>query len=277
MPLAERIREIPLSPRERKVADLLLSDPSVVAFGTVARVAEAAGVGNSTVMRFSTSAGFPGFRDLQAAVRSEMDGRLRQASLRVRRPGAGDPVDRAIETETANLHDTFALLDRQALDRAVRRLASDRHIAVLAGDPARGVALDLATQLGMVRAGVELVDVGSIAIARSTSWLGRDDVLVVVDTARYEETVTRAAERAAAGGVPVLAISDSHVSPIGAVARWSFQVVDTGAGPFDSFVAALALTNLLVHLVTRRLGAPAVRHLDRLDSEWDAAGVLRPD
>jgi DNA-binding MurR/RpiR family transcriptional regulator len=84
-------------------------------------------------------------------------------------------------------------------------------------------------------------------------------------------------ERVAARGARVLAVSDSHVSPIARVATWSFQVVDTGAGPFDSFVATLALTNLLVGLTSQRLGRRAVRHVDRLDADWDATDVLRPD
>ena len=53
--------------------------------------------------------------------------------------------------------------------------------------------------------------------------------------------------------------------------------MDTGAGPFDSFVGALALSNLLVTLATQRLGQRAVRHIDRLDEDWDATAVLRTD
>ena len=277
MSLAETIREIPFSPRERRVADLLLSEPSAIAFGTVASVAATAGVGNSTVMRFATTAGFAGFSELQTAVRTEVGGQLRQATHRVRQPRSGDPVDGALDTELANLHTTFAQLDRDALGRAADHLARAAHVAVLAGDAARGVAQDFAAQLGMLRPDVTLVDVGSIALGRALTWLEPVDVLVVIDTARYETTITTAAEHAAARGIPVLAVSDSHVSPIGSTGRWSFQIVDSGAGPFDSFVAALALTNLLATLVTARLGRAAVRHIDRLDAAWDATEVLRRD
>jgi DNA-binding MurR/RpiR family transcriptional regulator len=129
----------------------------------------------------------------------------------------------------------------------------------------------------MLRDGVEVADAGSIALSRTLAWLEADDVLVVVDTARYEASVASAAERAAAAGARVLAVSDSHVSPIARVATWSFPVLDTGAGPFDSFVGALALTNLLAGLAARRLGRRAVRRLDRLEADWDAAGILRRD
>ena len=174
------------------------------------------------------------------------------------------------------MQETFARLDPAVAAAAADALARAGRVAVIAGDAARGVALDFTIQLGMVRGGVEVADVGSIALSRSLAWLGRDDVLVAIDTARYERSVATAVERAAADGARVLAVSDSHVSPIARVATWSFQVVDTGAGPFDSFVAALALTNLLVSLTARRLGRKAVRHIDRLDADWDATGVAPP-
>ncbi len=275
MSFAERVRETSLSPQERRVADLILSDPSAVAFGTVASVAIAAGVGNSTVMRFANAIGFDGFSDLQHAVRTELDGRLRQATHRVRQPQRGDPVDRSLDTEIMNITDTFARLDRTGLAAAAARIARCARVGVLAGDTARGVAQDFASQLGMVRPAVELVETGSIALTRSLTWFDRTGVLIVIDTARHEHTVTVACERAADRGVPVLAISDSHLSPIAAVATWSFQILDHGAGPFDSFVSALALTNLLVTLVTKEVGRPAVRHLDRLAAEWDATHILR--
>ena len=277
MNLAERIRDADLTSGERHVADLVLGDPSRLAFGSVASVAVDAGVGNSTVMRFASRVGFAGFRELQDAARAEMGGRLRQARHRVRQPAAGDPVERAREIEISNLVETFARIDPSVAGAAADGLARAARVAVVAGDAARGVACDFAIQLGMVRDGVEPADVGSIALSRSLAWLERGDVLVAVDTARYERSIATAVERAAAEGVRVLAVSDSHVSPVARHATWSFQVVDTGAGPFDSFVAALALTNLLVTLVTRRLGRRAVRHIDRLDAAWDATDVLRTD
>lgn len=277
MSLAERIRETALSPRERRVADLILSDPSSVAFGTVASVATATGVGNSTVMRFAATIGFDGFSDLQHAVRTELGGRLRQATHRVRQPQPGEPIGRSLETELANISETFARLDRVALSKAATRIARCPRVGVIAGDTARGVAQDFATQLGMVRRDVELVDTGSIALTRSLTWFSRDDVVIAIDTARYEHTVTLACEHAAERGVPLVAISDSHLSPIASVAKWSFQILDHGAGPFDSFVGALALTNLVVNLVTKELGRGAVRHIDRLDAEWESAHLLRTE
>jgi len=136
MDLAERIRAHELTAGERRVADLVLGDPSRLAFGSVATVAADAGVGNSTVMRFASRIGFAGFRELQDAARVEMDGRLRQATHRIRQHPTGDPIARARDVELANLQETFARIDPTVATDAAAALASAGHVAVLAGDAA---------------------------------------------------------------------------------------------------------------------------------------------
>ena len=149
---------------------------------------------------------------------------------------------------------------------------------MLAGDAARGIALDFASQLGMVRAGVEVADVGSIALEPLARLARSPTTCSSRSTPRgTRRSVATAVERAAADRRPRARGLGLARLAHRRVATWSFQVVDTGAGPFDSFVGALALTNLLVTLTARRLGRRAVRHIDRLDADWDATGVLRPD
>ena len=62
---AERAR---LSPAERRVAEVVLEQPELVAFGTVARVADKAGTSGASVLRLAARLGYQGFTDLQAAV-----------------------------------------------------------------------------------------------------------------------------------------------------------------------------------------------------------------
>ena len=66
-----------LSPAERRVAEVVLSDPEAVAFGTVARIAARAGTSGASVVRFATRLGFNGFSGLQAAVQAAIGQQLR--------------------------------------------------------------------------------------------------------------------------------------------------------------------------------------------------------
>ena len=57
-----------LTPAERRVAEVVLDRPQLVAFGTVAELAEAASSGAATVVRLASKLGFDGFTGLQHSV-----------------------------------------------------------------------------------------------------------------------------------------------------------------------------------------------------------------
>ena len=61
-----------LTPSERRIAEAILADPQLVAFGTVADLAARAGAGAATVVRLANKVGFDGFSGLQHAVQEEL-------------------------------------------------------------------------------------------------------------------------------------------------------------------------------------------------------------
>ena len=75
----------------------------------------------------------------------------------------------------------------------------------------------------------------------------------------------------------VIALTDSRLSPLAALASISFVVAAEGAGPFDSHVGTLALANALVTGVAARLRRPATDRLDRVESAWQTADALADD
>jgi len=86
MQVADRIgsQGAALTTAERRVAEVVLARPQLVAFGTVADLASAAGSGAATVVRLSTKLGYDGFTALQAAVQAELAAQLRPAAERIR-------------------------------------------------------------------------------------------------------------------------------------------------------------------------------------------------
>jgi DNA-binding MurR/RpiR family transcriptional regulator len=272
--LLEQLREADLSPAERRIADVIVGQPETIAFGTVAEIAKAAGAGGATVMRLSAKLGFAGFSELQTAIQQELTTRLRPAAARIRQRADNDVLEHAINTELGNVQQTLSAVEPDVLQRAAALLRDSRMVGVLAGDSGIGVAHDLVIQLGMVRPNVFVAEVGSVAVVRSLAWLGAADVLIAIDSARYETAVVAAAERASDAGVPIVAFSDSHLSRIAKIATCSFRFVDEGAGPFDSYVGVLALANLLVAATVRAAGVDVVEHLDQLEATWRATSAL---
>jgi len=268
-------RRLALTPAERRVAEVVLAHPQLVAFGTVAQVAALAHTSGATVVRLAAKLGLDGFTRLQSQVQTELASRLRPATEKIREHPPGDQLARAVTTELDNLHATLDGLDRADYGEAVQRLASAKaRIFVLPGDASRGVGIQFGDELTMLRDGVTLLGGTEVGLARELSRIREGDVVVVIDLRRYERWVISATGRAKASGAWVLALSDSALSPLADLADRTFVVHAAGAGPFDSHVGTLALANALVAGVAGALRASATTRLDRIEAAWVAADAL---
>ena len=268
-------RAAALTPSERRIAETVLVEPQLVAFGTVADVADAAGVGTATVVRFAVKLGFDGYSQLQASVQADLSGRLRPAVERIRdQPNVDDALaDRHAEVESANVRSTLAAVDRAAGRAVVRRLADERHpVLVLSGVASRGVALQFVGDLGQLRPGVALLDGNQVDIVRTLATTPRDCTLVVLDLRRYERWLLDAL--ALAADALVVALTDNVLSPLAAAADHRFVVSAASTGPVDSHVGTLSLLDLFVVEVAATRRDAAADRLDAIEAAWSAADAL---
>ncbi|HYD09325.1 MAG TPA: MurR/RpiR family transcriptional regulator [Acidimicrobiales bacterium] len=256
-----------LSPSERLVADAVAADPSAVAFGTVASVAERAGVSGPTVVRLAAKLGYDGFPGMQARVQEELANRLRPAAERIRQRESSDVLGRTLATSVANVTATLERADRKAFARSGELLADPkRTVFVLAGDATAGIASTVAADLHELRDAVVLLYGAPTTVARTMVDMTRGDVLLVIEVRRYERWVLDATADARSRGAHVIAVTDSLVSPLAEGAAATFVVDAEGAGPFDSHVATLALGGALVAEVATRRRRTATARLDRVEA-----------
>ena len=73
-----------LTPAERRIAEEVLSEPTLLAFGTVSDLASRVGTSRPTIVRFANKLGFRGYTQLQRHVRSDLSHRLSRPSERIR-------------------------------------------------------------------------------------------------------------------------------------------------------------------------------------------------
>jgi DNA-binding MurR/RpiR family transcriptional regulator len=264
-----------LPPAERRVAEVVLADPAVAAFATVAEVGRRAGTSGATVVRLADRLGYDGWVGLQGAARADVDQHLRPATVRIREQQVGDVLGATAAREAENVHRTLDAVDRKQFARAVGLLADRRRsVRVLAGSAQDGIGALLADALDLLRPGVERVTGTTIAVTRSLARTEPGDVLVAVDLRRYERWVLDAAAATVDRAGVVVALTDSRLSPLATPAEVAFVVTADGAGPYDSHVGTLALANALVSGVAARLRGPATERLDQVESAWQAAHAL---
>jgi len=258
-----------LTVAERRVAQVVLDRPQLVAFGTVAELASESDAGAATVVRLASKLQFDGFTALQASVQHDLAVQLRPAAERIREPATDDLIGRHLQLEMTNIQSSLRAIDTAALDDVVGHLVDGgSRVLVLSGDATRGVASQLAGDLGALRDDVTMLEGTDIAVKRQLALLRPTDVLIALDLRRYERWVVEAAIRAHSAGVWSVAITDSLLSPLAQRAERTFVVSAGGAGPFDSHVGTLAICNVLVAAVADRMRATATERLDRLEAEW---------
>lgn len=264
-----------LTPAERRVAEVVLSRPQLVAFGTVAELAETSSSGAATVVRLATKLGYDGFTGLQQAVQHALARQLRPAAERIREPAASDAIGRHVELELDNVATTLRSLDAGALDDLVTHLADGRRrVYVLSGDASMGVAHQMLGELRALRHDVHVIDGNDVAVRRILSQLHDGDVVLAIDLRRYDRWVIEAVTAARGRGAWIAAITDSLLSPLAASADRTFTVTAAGGGPFDSHVGTLALANVVVAGVADRLRADAAERLDRAEAAWRDGDAL---
>lgn len=264
-----------LPPAERRVAEIVLADPSAAAFTTVAELGRRAGTSGATVVRMADRLGYAGWVGLQSEVRATIDQRLRPATERIRDHEVDDVLAATAAREAENVHRTIEAVDRASFDRAVALLADrKRMVRVLAGAAQDGVGASLSDALDLLRAGVVRVGGSPVAVTSQLAHTEPGDVLIAIDLRRYERWVLEAAEATSAAGGLVIALTDSRLSPLAREAEVTFTITAEGAGPFDSHVGTLALANALATGVAAKLRRPATQRLDRVEAAWRAAGAL---
>ena len=270
----ERIADVNdrLTPTERRLAEGLIADPTLVAFGTVSDVADRFDVSRPSVVRFARKLGFDGYPELQGRVRTELTHNLTRPSERIRSGTSAADGDRG-ELAKA-LADVFDDVSTEMVRSLVEPLVDARSVYVLSGETSMAGAHVLSSGLVMLRRDVSLLT--DHAAGRSLANAGTSDAAVVFDFHRYRRATHAAATHLASLGVTIVGVTDGALSPVAQLADVWCGVRVPGVGPFDSSMPAVVVAELMVSELARLMGPIAVESIDRTEAAWDATGTFLP-
>ena len=254
-----------LTPTERRIAEAVLAEPTLLAFGTVSDLAGRVGTSRPSIVRFATKLGFNGYTQLQKHVRSTLSHRLSRPSERIRSEG-NKTVSARVAMNDA-IASVFDALEGQRLAELVEPLIRAENVWILSGETSQSGARALQSGLSMVRPHVRLLEEHSIGTDLSDA--GPRDAVVVIDFIRYRRQVTTAARVFKDAGVTVVAITDSPLSPLVELATTWCQIEVPAIGPFDSSVPVVAMCELLVAQVAKDLHGDATNRIDRIEALWE--------
>ncbi len=256
-----------MSPTNRRIAEYLTQNPNEMAVGSVNDLGRRCGVHPSSLVRFGQSMGFDGFRDLQALFRKRLvtaapgfearAARLR-GELGDRPEGAALGYLREIAVrDMASIEGLLETVPEADLEAAIDMMAGAGTIYLLGqlrSEPIISLMRYVLTMIG--KRTIALDAAGGLA-THMAKMVGPDDVLFAVSFRFYATEVVNIAEEAAARDVPIVAISDSTLSPLAKSARVLFAIPE----PEYTFSRSLAapmcfVQGLLLGLAARTGSQP---------------------
>jgi DNA-binding MurR/RpiR family transcriptional regulator len=240
-----------LPPRLIQVAAFALDHPSEVALGTVASVAAQASVQPSTLIRFAKRFGYEGFSDMQGVFRTELksswpDYRERLARLRVGKDADGAHLLAGfVESATMSLEEVVHRVSEAEIGRAATILAAAEVIYLLGMRRAFPVSSYLAYALGKLGLRPLLIDHVAALAPEQLVGASERDALVAISFTPYAATTVDLTNRAAARGVPIIAITDSAFSPLSPKATVKFEIAEADYSGFRSLAATFCVAMAL--------------------------------
>jgi DNA-binding MurR/RpiR family transcriptional regulator len=252
-----------MSKSYQKIAVYLTQNPNDVAVLSVNAIAERCGMHASSFVRYAQSLGFRGFKELQAVY---------QRRLSTAAPGFDARV-RALETELDAKEDTSDLGFLKEL--VVRDIASLK--GLLEGTSAESIsqaaqlmqAADTIYLVGQLRSApvvdllryvltmlgkkTVLLDTGGGLATHMARVMGPTDLLFAVSFRFYATEVVNIVDEAAQRGAPIVAISDSTLSPLTKSAQVLFAIPEHEYTFSRSLAAPMCLAQALMVALAARL------------------------
>ncbi|MFF1571257.1 MurR/RpiR family transcriptional regulator [Leifsonia sp. NPDC058292] len=250
-----------LLPTEQAVASVLLERSTEIVELSSQQVAELAGASRATVVRTCQSLGFTGYQQLRVLL--ARDAGYRPVEQAPAPDGAAGIVAQTFTHIAGRVNDMLALLDADAVHRAVESLAVARRVVVIGNGLSAPLALDAAARLTSVgRAAEAPLDViGQQITARL---LSPDDVVLAISGSGSNASTLRTVDAATAAGASVIAVTAFARSPIAQAAGTSLVVTMPDLTFREEITLASRLPQAIliegiVAAVTHRLGDSALR------------------
>ena len=234
-----------MSKSYQKIALYLTQNPNDVAVLSVNAIGQKCGIHASSFVRYAQSLGYKGFKELQAVF---------QRRLSTAAPGFDARV-KALEAELGGVKegDLGFLRDLVARDVAsLQDLLADT--VYLIGQLRSAPVVDLLRYvLTMLGKRTVLLDASGGLATHMAKTARPSDALFVVSFRFYATEVVNVAEETAARGVPVIAITDSTLSPFARLAKVLLAVPEHEYTFSRSLAAPMCLAQALCVALAARL------------------------
>jgi len=251
-----------LSPQLQEAARWVIDHPADVALLTTREQARRAGVAPATMTRLAQRIGLKGYDEIRKlyaeAVRRRPESfRARAEELLQRRDTEGDAA--LVHDVLSSLaHHLQALTSAESIERftaAAKLIAGAERVFCLGLRSSFAVAYIFHYVRSLFGASSVLVDGAGGTGVDLLRTIGSADVMLAISVKPYTRHTVHAARYSRARGVRIVAVTDSEMSPLAALAEETLIVRTETPSFFHTMAPAFAAVECLAALVAARRGA----------------------
>ncbi len=267
-----KIRMPDFSKGQKKIAIYLIEHFDKAAYITASKLGKAAGVSESTVVRFANEIGFEGYPQMQQALQ-EVSRNMLTAVQRMEVASsiidADDVLNKVLHSDIEKIRKTLEDIDKKDFDCAVDAIINAENIYIIGTGSAAVLANFLNFYLNHIFDNVKFVGSSSISdVYENILSIGKNDVLVGLSFPRYSSKTLKAMRYAKETGANVIAITDSINAPIAKTADHLLIARSDMASFVDSLVAPLSLINAIIVALGLKRKDVVSNKLQKLEKLW---------
>jgi DNA-binding MurR/RpiR family transcriptional regulator len=256
-------RHSEMSGSYQKIAVYFTQNPNDIAVASVHSVADKCGVHASGVVRFAQSLGYQGFKDLQTVFRHRLSTAAPGFNARIKalEDELGAREDRSemgflrdlVVRDISSLQELLTNVTGQQIAEAVNLMEKADRIYLIGQLRSAPVVELLRYVLTMLGKRATLLDAAGGLATHVAKVIRPTDLLFAVSFRFYANEVVNIVEETASRGVPIVAISDSTLSPFAKDTRVLFAIPEHEYTFSRSLAAPMCLAQALIVALASRL------------------------
>ena len=257
---------------QRAIALFLTTNYDKAAFMTANKLGKAAGVSESTVVRFADELGYDGYPGLQRAMQELVRNRLtslQRIEFAEERLANQNVYRTVLTSDIEKIRETLEQEKNENFNQVVDTILEARKIYILGVRSASALASFLGFYFNLLFENVRLVHTTSVSeMFEQILRVQEGDVVIGISFPRYSRRTVKALSYAKGQGARVIGITDTTLSPLYGISDLALLARSDMASFVDSLVAPLSVINALICAIGIRKRVEISEIFARLEDIW---------
>jgi DNA-binding MurR/RpiR family transcriptional regulator len=221
-----------MSANEKKLADFILENPSLIRDYSSQQIAGSVGVSQSSVIKFSQKMGYKGFTDLKLAIHESVVKQESNVSVlngrRASRGASASLKSRLFQAKSDAMSGATDLNDDDSLRLAARAVEAASHVQLAGSGSTISVARDSALKLMSI--GKPVVAEADADVQRlAATTLTRGDCLILISASGQSAHLRQLAKLAKKAGASIISVTNQSANPLATLADIRLYSVSYGS------------------------------------------------